>query len=197
MEFIIILAMLLYYTTINGYRNPQSNPERSLGGFMSSTPVANSDFSNLFDELSIMTIKSGRSEYRAIMLYNESDSAYRNIFIKMEKSEDCLCDYELSVGEMIHINKYGQKSMENVSSINHRPFNAEFIKMDSDSVLQVGDLEPGQEIGLWICRTVDKAKAKEQLENVCVPDMNDPSGRRYIGVDKIKEESVSLIIEWE
>lgn len=31
--------MQLYYTTTTGYNGEQPNPERSLGGFKSSTPV--------------------------------------------------------------------------------------------------------------------------------------------------------------
>lgn len=190
--------MIPYYTTINGYKNEQPNSERSLGGFISSTPVSNDDFSNLFDEISITTIRNGRKEYRAIMLYNDSDFPYRNITVKMNIPEDSVCKYEIAIGEMIYTNKYGQKSMENVVSINNRPFNAEFVSIESeDSKLDIEELNPGEEIGLWICRKIDKEKAKEQLENVCVLDTDDPNGRRYKSVDKIKEENINLIVEWE
>jgi hypothetical protein len=59
--------MNLFYTTTVGYNVDQPNPDRSLGGYKSSTMVVNDDFGNMFDELSIMTLKSGRDEYRAIV----------------------------------------------------------------------------------------------------------------------------------
>ena len=106
--------MQLYYTTTTGYNGEQPNPERSLGGFKSSTPVANDDFSNIFDEISLMTMKSGRDEYRAIVLKNEFDTPCTNITVKISRQEGAICSYKMAVGAMNVVNKYNQKSMENV-----------------------------------------------------------------------------------
>lgn len=63
--------MNLYYTTTAGYNEAQPNPSISLGGYKSSTLVGNDDFDNMFDEISIMSIRSGRDEYRAIIIRND------------------------------------------------------------------------------------------------------------------------------
>lgn len=189
--------MQLYYTTTTGANNEQPNPERSLGGFKSSTPVSNDDFGNLFDEISLMTMKSGRDEYRAIVLKNEFQQPARNITIKITRSEDSICSYKLAIGEMNVVNKYNQKSMENVLSPNNKPFRAKFINMTEDEVLQVGDLNPGDEIGLWFCRHVDVDTAKQQYNDVCKPDINDPTGRRYKPVTHPQQESIDVTIDWE
>lgn len=66
--------MNLYYTTTVGYDSPQPNSDRSLGGYKSSTKVVNDDFGNLFDELSVMTMKIigmniGPSYYEMTMIH--------------------------------------------------------------------------------------------------------------------------------
>lgn len=189
--------MQLYYTTTTGANNEQPNPERSLGGFKSSTPVSNDDFNNLFDEISLMTMKSGRDEYRAIVLKNEFQQPARNITIKITRPEDAICSYKLAIGEMNVVNKYNQKSMENVLSPNNKPFRAKFIDMTEEAVLEVGDLNPGDEIGLWFCRHVDVDAAKQQYNDVCEPDPSDPTGRRYKPVTHPQQESVDVTIDWE
>lgn len=188
--------MQLYYTTTTGANNEQPNPERSLGGFKSSTPVSNDDFGNLFDEISLMTMKSGRDEYRAIVLKNEFQQPARNITIKIARPEDAICSYKLAIGEMNVVNKYNQKSMENVLSPNNKPFRAKFIDMTEDAVLEVGDLEAGAEIGLWLCRHVDTEIAKQQYDDVCEQDPADPTGRRYKPVTHPQQESIDMIVDW-
>ena len=174
--------MQLYYTTTSGYNGEQPNPERSLGGFKSSTPVSNDDFSNIFDEISLMTMKSGRDEYRAIVLKNEFDTPCTNITVKISRQEG--------------VNKYNQKSMENVMAPTNKPFRAQFIDMTEDAVLEVGDLEAGAEIGLWLCRHVDTEIAKQQYDDVCEPDPADPTGRRYKPVTHPQQESIDMIVDW-
>lgn len=189
--------MKLYYTTTTGYNAEQPNPERSLGGFKSKTPVSNDDFSNIFDEISLMTMKSGRDEYRAIVIKNEFDEPCQNITIKISREEHAICSYKMAVGEMNIVNKYNQKSMENVIAPTNKPFRAKFIDMTDDAILEIGNLEAGGEIGLWICRHVDTDKAKEQYNLVCEPDPADPTGRRYKPVTHPMQESVNVIIDWE
>ena len=188
--------MQLYYTTTTGYNGEQPNPERSLGGFKSSTPVANDDFSNIFDEISLMTMKSGRDEYRAIVLKNEFDTPWTNITVKISRQEGAICSYKMAVGAMNVVNKYNQKSMENVMAPTNKPFREKFIDMTEDAVLEVGDLEAGAEIGLWLCRHVDVEAAKEQYNDVCEPDPADPTGRRYKPVTHPQQESIDMIVDW-
>ena len=189
--------MRLYYTTTIGFNNEQPNPDRSLGGFKASTPVVNDDFSNIFDEISVMTIRSDRDEYRAIMLVNEFSVTCTNVRIRIEQGDEDICSYKLAIGQLDIVNKYGQKSMENVLSQTNKPFRAQFVDMTPDAVLTVGNLKASEAIGIWVCRHVDKELAKKQYNDVCRPDPKDPTGRRYIPVDHPTQESVNMIIEWD
>lgn len=188
--------MKLYYTTTTGYDGEQTNINRSLGGYKSSTPVLNDDFDNLFGEISVLTIRNKKDEYRAMVLKNDMSVSARKIKISMSIPNDSISVFRVATGAMSVPDKYGFRKMENITSPYSKPFNANFIDMGADSVLEVGDLAPGGEIGLWVCRHIDTEKAKEQYNNVCTVDINDPTGRRYVPVSLPKEESVDLIISW-
>lgn len=189
--------MYLFATVNTGYNNPQPNIDRSLGGFKSSTALANDDFSNLFDEISVTTIRSGRDEYRAIVIKNQFAEKVNRVTIKLTKPDHSMCKYRMAIGKMDGVNKYGQKFMENLAAPNNKPFMATFIDMEEGVILEVGDLEPQQEIGIWVARSVDKELAKEQYHQVAQPDPIDPQRRRYVKVNRPTEEKIDVIIEWQ
>lgn len=190
--------MQLYYTTTTGYNVIQTNPSRSLGGFKSSTLVINDDFSNLFDDVSIMTVRNARPEYRAIILRNELVNQVRKVKVSIQNASDSICKYKMAVEYLSVADKYGTKKMSNVQSSQSRPFSAQFVDMSDGVTLDIAEtLNSGQEVGIWICREIDKVKAKEQYNNVCKPDPSDPTGRRYIAVERLTEEAVNIVIDWK
>lgn len=190
--------MQLYYTTTTGYNAIQTNPSRSLGGFKSSTLVINDDFSNLFDDVSIMTVRNARSEYRAIILRNELINQVRKVKVSIQNAPDSICKYKMAVEYLSVADKYGTKKMSNVQSSQSRPFAVQFVDMSDGVTLDIAEtLNSGQEVGIWICREIDKVRAKEQYNNVCKPDPSDPTGRRYIAVERLTEEAVNIVIDWK
>lgn len=189
--------MKLYYTTTTGYENAQPNIQSSLGGYRSSTPVMNDDFDNLFGEVSVMTIRSGRDEYRAIMLKNEMQVTARKIKIRVRQNEDSICMFRMAVGKVGVPNKYGHRSMENVMSVYSKPYRAQFVDMvGEETVLEVGELAPGAEVGLWVCRHIDGEKARNQYNLVCEPDPTDTTARRWKPVSKPQVETIDIVISW-
>ena len=189
--------MQLFYTTTTGYDNEQPNVQSSLGGYKSSTPVTNDDFDNLFGEISVMTIRSGRDEYRAVMLKNEMSVTARKVKVRVIPDENAIAMFRMGVGRVGVPNKYGWKAMENVSSIYGKPFQTQLVDMNSpEAVLEVGDLAPGAEVGLWVCRHIDLEKAREQYNRVAEPDPTDTTARRWRPVDKPKTERIDIVISW-
>lgn len=190
--------MNLYYTTASGYNEAQPNPSISLGGYKSSTLVGNDDFDNMFDEISIMSIRSGRDEYRAIIIRNDFVVSMTNLEVKVVADPDAICTYKLAIAPLNGIDKYRRRFMEHVATVNNKPFHATFVDMTPDAVLTIGSLAPEEEIGLWICRHIDKDAAKEQYENVCEPDLAvDPTGRVYKEVKHPTVESINLDFTWQ
>lgn len=189
--------MNLYYTTVSGYNQAQPNPSSSLGGYKSSTPVVNADFGNIFDEISVMTIRNDRDEYRAIILCNEYSQEVTNVTIKVVKSEDSICTFKLATAVLNGKDKYNKPFMENVQTVNSRPFHAQFVDMTEDAVITIPTLQSGEQVGIWICRHIDQEVAKQQYNEVCEPDNSDPTGRMWKPIVYPKTESVDIVIGWD
>lgn len=184
--------MQLFYTVSSGYLNEQPNYVNSLGGFPSSTKVPNDVFDNLFDEISLCEIKDVKTQYRAIILKNDSQEEIANVELWFEQSEDNICSYQ--IGATL-LTEGEEPFMESIPSVYSKPLGTELFDATSDSKVSIGNLQPGQMIGLWLSRTVDKEKALKEYNNVAEP--NPLHRSRYKPIEKKKQETVDLQITWD
>lgn len=182
----------LYYTVSSGYLDIQGNYINSLGGFPSSTEVPNDVFDNLFDEISLSEIKDVKTQYRAIIIKNESEEVIENIELWFEKKDSNICSYQ--IGATLLSNDE-QPFMEHIPSVYSKPLYTQLYDATVDSKVSIGNLNPGQMIGLWLSRTVDKEKALEEYNNVAEEDPLHRS--RYKPIEKEKQETVDLKIMWD
>lgn len=182
----------LYYTVSSGYLDIQGNYINSLGGFPSSTEVPNDVFDNLFDEISLSEIKDVKTQYRAIIIKNESEEIIENIELWFEKKDSNICSYQ--IGATLLSNDE-QPFMEHIPSVYSKPLYTQLYDATIDSKVSIGNLNPGQMIGLWLSRTVDKEKALEEYNNVAELDPFHRS--RYKPIEKEKQETVDLKITWD
>lgn len=182
----------LYYTVSSGYLDIQGNYINSLGGFPSSTEVPNDVFDNLFDEISLSEIKDVKTQYRAIIIKNESEEIIENIELWFEKKDSNICSYQ--IGATLLSNNE-QSFMEHIPSVYSKPLYTQLYDATVDSKVSIGNLNPGQMIGLWLSRTVDKEKALEEYNNVAEEDPLHRS--RYKPIEKEKQETVDLKITWD
>lgn len=182
----------LYYTVSSGYLDIQGNYINSLGGFPSSTEVPNDVFDNLFDEISLSEIKDVKTQYRAIIIKNESEEIIENIELWFEKKDSNICSYQ--IGATLLSNDE-QPFMEHIPSVYSKPLYTQLYDATVDSKVSIGNLNPGQMIGLWLSRTVDKEKALEEYNNVAEEDPLHRS--RYKPIEKEKQETVGLKITWD
>lgn len=182
----------LYYTVSSGYLDIQGNYINSLGGFPSSTEVPNDVFDNLFDEISLSEIKNVKTQYRAIVIKNEGEEIVENIELWFEKKDSNICSYQ--IGATLFSNDE-QPFMEHIPSVYSKPLYTQLYDATIDSKVSIGNLNPGQMIGLWLSRTVDKEKALEEYNNVAEEDPLHRS--RYKPIEKEKQETVDLKITWD
>jgi hypothetical protein len=182
----------LYYTVSSGYLDIQGNYINSLGGFPSSTEVPNDVFDNLFDEISLSEIKDVKTQYRAIIIKNESEEIIENIELWFEKKDSNICSYQ--IGATLLSNDE-QPFIEHIPSVYSKPLYTQLYDATVDSKVSIGNLNPGQMIGLWLSRTVDKEKALEEYNNVAEEDPLHRS--RYKPIEKEKQETVDLKITWD
>lgn len=89
---------------------PQDDPMKSLGGYVSTSPVPNAAINTLFDLVSMRTIKDKTKETIAIALVNKFDYAVSEVSLKVVSEPDNVCRFRVAavpIGdnyEMEHIN---------------------------------------------------------------------------------------------
>lgn len=146
--------MTLYYTTSAGENQEQTNPQASLGGYKSSTPVKNDDFDNLFGELSTLTINQNKDHYIALMLVNETTDPLTNVEIWSVIPEGCYSKIAIAVVDPA-VDSTGVLKMERTREIYNRPFVGDFVEYVEASKGVIGDMAVGEYVGIWLKRSLD------------------------------------------
>lgn len=187
--------MRLYYTTTTGPNEVQPNPINSIGGFKSSTPVTNDVFGNLFSDLSLYGMKTAQSEYKALILVNELPFSVSNLEFWFQPQDIITyCDYQLAI-VTLSTDKEGNPVMEKSPNYLSKPFYATFYSATSeDKVAIETTLAPSEQLGLWICRKINKATVLEDYNNIAEPDPERQA--RYKRIIKAQEELIDFNISW-
>lgn len=101
--------------------NPQTDPQKSLGGYISSTMVPNSAVNALFDLISSYSIEKKSKETIALGLINKFEVGVRNVRIKIVTDEMNECSFKVAA-----VNVGENYAMESISSRYQEPISAEF-----------------------------------------------------------------------
>ena len=167
----------------------QQDSSRSLGGFVSDSPVTNDFLSNLFSDLSMSSVDSNLAEFKAIAAQNNSGVTKTNVKLWMEVDVNDFCDYQIAVVE-IGKDNCDCDFMESISNSNAAPFYAEFHTADSGSKLNIGSVLSQAYFGVWI-----KRKLKDTINSVPVKDYF--CSTEYLKSTKVDVQKVKLHISWD
>lgn len=175
--------MKIYYTGASAHLASQTNPLKSLGGFVSSTEVINDGLDTLFSAISSNMMLKGSKESRLIALLNNSGASvtvsvyYRNpsaepiSFLRMALIQPTLNNCS---------NPYFDKLTDDSSQ-------AQGFFVDNrgeDNQLQFS-LAANSYIGLWIERRISKNKSLELLDCDYMYD-------KYQKVNKVQSSIITL-----
>ena len=104
---------------------PQTDANKSLGGYVSSTIVPNGYINELFDMISLSTLKNKPKETIAIALINKFDFAVSNVEIKIVTRKNYIGKFKVAVTEI------GEDYlMEHIDNRYSEPMQAEFHDVD-------------------------------------------------------------------
>ena len=99
---------------------PQSDVSKSLGGYISSTPVPNAALNNIFDLVSSYSIEKGQKETLAIGLINQFDKEVKNVELKIVTDIDVEATYKIAA---VSCSNY---QMEQIANRYQEPMLADF-----------------------------------------------------------------------
>jgi hypothetical protein len=135
----------------------QIDKDKSLGGFVSSSPIPNDLIGNLFGEISAYTIENNFRETKALVIKNEGSAAtglttwFENLathpFVNIEIAAVALTENVLCTPH--------QFSMEKITSMRGTPIGATFYTANSiGTAVSLGNLAAGAMLGIWLRMTL-------------------------------------------
>lgn len=147
--------MQLLYTGASIYNQAQTKKEYSLGGFVSSTVIPNSQLGNLFSMVSKYMIENDLFDIIAVVLKNDSLDKNYNINIWFEPPTGNHCDFEIAPVALSQ-DSNGYYYMEQLSNNQSLPYNAIFYSCNGQiNAMDIGDLDSLEMMGLFIKRKIN------------------------------------------
>ena len=137
--------------------NPQTDAAKSLGGYISSTPVPNAALNSLFDMISAYTLEKRPKETIAVGIINKFDKAVENVELKIVTDENHEAVFKVaavSVGEDYAMEHIANRYQEPLMGEFH---NASFYRAAVDLEVKQPAAE-GEEIALYPFNVVISVK---------------------------------------
>ena len=189
--------MKFYYTTTAGTEEEgytRQEPERSLGGFRSGSPVPNGQLNSLFGDISKYTEEQAKDEYIALILKNETGGDITDINVYFTFPEDSYSTFEIAAVDL-NVDSEGRNYMENVPDYNSSPYFATFVEADGIANKQnIGYLVDDAEVGIWIKRVIDTEAIATDRENFIYKE--NESDSQYVQKELNTEDSIVINLEW-
>jgi hypothetical protein len=186
--------MKLYYTTSSAPEVAQPKTILSLGGFKSSTPVRNSEFGNLFGDVSLITPSNfQQNKYIGLVLKNETGSRVTYVALWFEYPTGCVTKLKVAAVDMA-ANANGDMYMEQIPNQSSKPISGEFYEATSDSKADLGSMEIGEQIGLWIERELLVNILSQQSQDVYEQDPANVNRFREKAI--VQFDEIKLNISW-
>lgn len=145
--------MMIYLTGANtslakSSEAAQTDPAKSLGGYISSTPVPNGELNALFDLISSHTLEKKKKETIALALVNKLDQAVNNVTLKVVVGNENLATFRVAA-----VKPDSSLAMEHISNRYAEPLAANFYSADfqraSVDVEIANPASIGEEIALY------------------------------------------------
>lgn len=147
--------MKLYYTGAKESGDAQPDPQKSLGGFVSSSFVNNGELGNLFSEISQYTIEKKLREIVGLVLVNESGSTKTGITLWFEYPSGAYAKMKVAIVQLTE-NIDGDSILEKVANRRSLPYYATFYEANGeDNALSLPDMLADAKLGIWLVREID------------------------------------------
>ena len=187
--------MRLYYTVPSVAEAAQPTPSMSLGGFKSSTPLQNAQFGNMFDGITAVTINNfNQNQYVGLVLKNETGADITNAKLWFVFPTGCYSKLKVAAVDMV-AGSNGDLQMEQIMNIFSKPINGDFYEADVDNKVDLGDLTDGEQIGIWIERSLLLDVITAQSENIYEPDTALENRFKEVVLNKV--DDIGLFVSWD
>lgn len=130
--------MRFYYTNAISYLGIQTDPVSSVGGLISGSPVPNSVLSNLFGEVSLLTLSENLKETKLLALKNELPAAVNNLKLYYVYPKNPVTKLMVAAVAPTIDTNCGNQSFEKIPNMRATPYYATFY--DASAAYAEGNL---------------------------------------------------------
>ena len=142
--------MRLYYSNAPIYLGEQQDSNKSLGGFISRTPIQNSVINNIFGDISFLGFSRKNTDTKLIVLKNETNSI-KKVEMYLDIPVINNVDYKIALVKP-NQNIKGELFFEQITESKSKPFYAEFQYVTGELNKIIFDIEKDMYIGIWVSR---------------------------------------------
>jgi len=155
--------MILYYTGAATFQAQQKFAYKSLGGYISSTPVPNDYLNAIFDSVSEFGKQNKKPTYLIIALYNNSNADRTNVrawFDQIFSDESDVIDQQFCIFKIAGLPVIADScgdlvTEEKLPTIGSKPFSVTLVEADTEvNAIFLPDLPAGQYYALVISREI-------------------------------------------
>lgn len=183
--------MKLLYTNSPSYNTPQTVPNNSIGGYVSSTEVFNDSLNNIFSELSELSKQTLKRETFLIAVKNDSLFLASNILLSFDINFlISICEYEMSIVSS-QTDTCGNIYFEKLNNSSNKPIhitNTEKI-IASNFEFILPDMQSDEIIGIWLTRNLIK-------NNIKALSCDELASNYSNNIEVNNEENFFIDLEW-
>jgi hypothetical protein len=153
--------MRFLYTGASDFLREQSDPEQSIGGYVSKSTIPNR-INNLFSDISYLSQSNESEECKGIVIENNSQTPISELFLGYSYDKNL---YNIQIA-LVELTKDGK--MEKLGNSKELPYYATFLEAfidvnnSIDDSISIQNFEANSRYGIWI-----KRKIKQKLPIKC------------------------------
>lgn len=178
------------------YLADQFDSSKSLGGYISGTPIPNATLHNVFGDISQMTRANARkNEWRAIAIKNTGVTtktivqAYFTLPVDVNNNPTNVCDFKIGFVSP-SADSCGDLQSELLPSMYSTPYTITVVSANGvGNALQLPDVDPGEYLVLYIERNLQDSFRDALTTQQYVDIMNGD-------LALIKQEDIQLTLSW-
>lgn len=188
--------MELFFTGAKSTLGDQSDPSKSLGGYISNYEVQNDLIGNLFPNVSQYGIQLNRPIYRCISILNNDPASYTGLKVYTQYPEDGSPATDVNIATLelgyalFAADNCGEPATRKINNENAAPYNVIFKECDGlANALVLPQLDTDMYLAIWIKRVL-----KPSLQT----GMTDAQYQAVLAGTLVlpQEENISLTFTW-
>lgn len=181
----------ILYTGADKALSSQGESNRSLGGYISNTPIPNSFIGNLFPTISQLSQQEAREEVRVIAIQNNSGAAFTSfeLYIDLTDEDNNVAEWEIGM-QLAYLDDCGDLMVETIPNPYSSPINVSMQDgVGYNNKLTLPNLEDQAYVGIFIQRKIPKVIVDEEADEALADAYDE-------GTTAITEESMSLVFSY-